>query len=425
MTAREETFLSDDLLRQLMGVGEIDLLIGIHTGASGEIARPAADSIEEQCLRNFVRDRVALLTVNGSHGQEDTATDQNDAFVAAEGKRGVPALRTIHKLSAGFEGKPENGTLIRTLLAVADLLRARVAAVVTPSSPSVPPEWLANLVRPIRRDQFDFVAPLYRRHWNQGLLTRSLLYPMTRALFGYRIREPYSEDFAVSGRLATQCLDRDEWREEAVAARPEAWLAAEAISAGAPICQAFVGTKEYPSSVSGATIVQAIRQTVGALFWLMETHSGLWLEIKESKGIHTVGPDHEVTMGPVPIDRQRLQEMFRTGVGELEPILGTILSADTHSGIQRIAANEDRLEFPQDLWVRTVYEFAAAYHHQVIDRDHVVQAIVPLYRGMAGAYLEENGSATPDIIEAKCERLCVEFERQKPFLVEQWSEKTR
>jgi hypothetical protein len=65
------------------------------------------------------------------------------------------------------------------------------------------------------------------------------------------------------------------------------------------------------------------------------------------------------------------------------------------------------------------------YHRQVIDRGHLVQALVPLYRGLVGVYLEKNRNATPDQIEADCEALCIEFEKQKPFLVERWNEKRR
>lgn len=425
MPSREDTFLSDELLRQLMGVGEIDLLIGINTHELNGATELVTEQIEECCLRNFVRDRVALVTANGRGRAALTGSDEELPPHPGDSRRGITALRTIHKLTAGFDGEPDNGQKTRTLLAVADLLRAKAVVVVTPQTAALSPEWLVNLVKPIRRENFDYVAPLYRRNSNQGLLTRNLLYPMTRAVFGYRIREPYSEDFALSGRLASQCLECEEWKEEAVRARPESWLAMQAMAAGAPICQAYLGPKDYPASVSGAAIVQAIRHTVGALFWLMEKHSGFWLETKASKPIHSIGPEHDLVAEPGRGNRKRLQNMFRTGVSELEPVLRTIVSTETHDRIHAVAMNDAKLEFPAELWVRTLYEFAIGYHRQVMDRDHLVQALVPLYRGKAGACLEANRNATPEQIEAECEALSMEFEKQKPFLAEQWSAKGR
>jgi glucosylglycerate synthase len=429
MPTREDTFLSDDLLRQLMGVGEVDLLVGINSQEPNGASAIIAEHVEEVCLRNFVRDRVALVTPNGDGSAPtlDSVDESEPPLKPGEIRRGITALRTIHRLTAGFEGEPDNGHKARTLLAIADLLRAKTVAVVTPPLSTMSPDWLVNLVRPVRHDNFDFVAPLYRRSWNQGLLTRTLLYPMIRAIFGHRIREPYSEDFAVSGRLATQCLDREEWKEEAVRARPESWLVSEAIAAGAPVCQAYLGQKDYPASVTSAEIVQTIRNTVGSLFWLIETHSSLWLELKGSKPIHTVGPEHDILVetDPTAVNRSRIQEMFRTGVSELEPVLQIIVSPETNERIQAVADDDDKLEFPAELWVRTLYEFVLGYHRQVIDRGHLVQALVPLYRGLVGVYLEKNRNATPDQIEADCEALCIEFEKQKPFLVERWNEKRR
>ena len=68
------------------------------------------------------------------------------------------------------------------------------------------PDWLQRLVRPVYNDNFDLVSPIYRRQKFEGVLMRNLLYPMTRAIYGYRVREPYASEFALSGRLATDFL---------------------------------------------------------------------------------------------------------------------------------------------------------------------------------------------------------------------------
>ncbi len=67
-----------------------------------------------------------------------------------------------------------------------------------------------------------------------------------------------------------------------------------------------------------------------------------------------------------------------------------------------------------------LYEFAASYHHSVINRDHLVQALVPLYRGKIYSFLAEYSDASATDMEAASENLCLEFERQKPYLTEKW-----
>ncbi len=73
------------------------------------------------------------------------------------------------------------------------------------------------------------------------------------------------------------------------------------------------------------------------------------------------------------------------------------------------------------MWVKTVYEFAASYHKTVISRDHIIQAMAPLYRGRIFTFLTENRNASGEMVEANVEKLCVEFERWKPYLLELWN----
>jgi len=116
--------------------------------------------------------------------------------------------------------------------------------------------------------------------------------------------------------------------------------------------------------------------------------------------------------------------MFRSGVTELEPILSSILDPETHSEIRSIVSlEEEKFRFKSDIWVRTLYDFAASYHHAVINRDHLVQALAPLYRGMTYSFLVEHADSSPAEMETASEMLCAEFELQKPYLMERWKAK--
>jgi glucosylglycerate synthase len=114
--------------------------------------------------------------------------------------------------------------------------------------------------------------------------------------------------------------------------------------------------------------------------------------------------------------------MFHSGVAELEPVLKQILSPPTLSELQRIATlAEDDFSYADELWARTVYEFAASYHKSVISRDHIVQALAPLYRGRAFTFLVENREVSGEQLEQNVENFCLTCERLKPSLVELWN----
>jgi hypothetical protein len=56
----------------------------------------------------------------------------------------------------------------------------------------------------------------------------------------------------------------------------------------------------------------------------------------------------------------------------------------------------------------------------VIGRDHIVQALVPLFRGRTYTFLTENRDASAEEVEKNIETLCQSFEQQKPYLLEIW-----
>ena len=119
-----------------------------------------------------------------------------------------------------------------------------------------------------------------------------------------------------------------------------------------------------------------------------------------------------------------MREMFVTGVSELETVFRSVLTESTLSELQKIAALDlNAFRYPAEVWAKTVFEFAASYHKSVISRDHIVQALVPLYRGRALTFLLENRDASADGIEKNVESLCGEFERLKPYLLEMWAER--
>jgi hypothetical protein len=304
------------------------------------------------------------------------------------------------------------------------LLRARACAVISPATFNLTPDSIANLLRPVYQDKFDFVAPLYTRHKYQGLLVRNLLYPMSRAVFGCGIRELYPDEWGFSGRLASFCLNQEVWHEEAIQARPEGWMAISGISSDFRFCQVFLGEKSQVTKGGGADIVEVLRQTVGTLFWCLETQQRSWLGRDKSQTVPTFGPTYELTTKPTNLDRHRIFEMFRIGVTELEPILSSILDPETHSQIKSILSlDEGKFRFRPDLWVRTLYDFAASYHHAVINRNHLVQALAPLYRGMTHSFVVEHADSSSAEMEAANEKLCIEFEKQKPYLMERWKAK--
>ncbi|MGB9433018.1 MAG: hypothetical protein WBQ89_12310, partial [Candidatus Acidiferrum sp.] len=220
----EDSFLADDLFRQLMSVGEVDLLVGISSHDAGDAVGQAVQAVEQSIQRQFIRQRVVIVLLDG--GTKDENAVAGASLENPEEKRvrspGITSLRTIHRVAANFSSPPSPGIALRTILAVADLLQARACAVVSAAVSDLNSDSIANLLTPVYREKLDFVAPLYARHKFQGLLMRNLLYPMSHAVFGCGIREIFPAEWGFSGRLARYCLNQDVWHEDAIRVQPEA-----------------------------------------------------------------------------------------------------------------------------------------------------------------------------------------------------------
>ena len=416
----EESYLTDNFLRQLINVGEVDILVGLPTHNNAKTIGSIVHTIQSGILRGFPRERAVIVNVDGgsSDGTPElvTGVSIDDLHPASN----LYALRTLPSISTKYASSPASGVAFRTILAAAELVRAKACVVLSPESTNIEPEWLSQLLRPIYDGGFDLVTPAYRRHKLDGLLITNLLYPMTRALYGLRIREAYALEFGFSGRLGSQFLGQNVWNDGTGEAGVELRFTLAAIAARSRICQSFLGEKDHIEHHT-ADLVPALRQTVGVLFSALEPDFSIWSAVAGSQPVPTTGADHEVLLEPLRVNRKRLREMFSTGVAELESVFQSILSPSTQAELQRIARlGEEEFHYPAELWVRTVYEFAASYQKAVISRDHIIQALAPLFRGRAFTFLMENRNASADEVENNIEALCLEFERSKPYLLQLW-----
>ena len=416
-------FLTDDFLRQLINVGEADILVGLPTHNNAKTVGSVVHTIRSGILRGFPRERVVIINADG--GSRDgtpeliTGVSIDDVRPATD----VYALRTLHAISTKYASTPQSGVAMRTILSAAELLRAKACIVISPESETITPEWISNLLRPVYYEGFDLVSPTYQRHKFDGLLTTNLLYPMVRALYGARIREAYMSEFGFSGRLGSQFLGLNRWNDGIGENGTELRLTLAAVTGGFRICQSFLGKRD-PVERRAADLVPTLRQSVGVLFSALESDFDKWSAISGSQEVPTTGNDIELLLDPLRVNRKRLREMFAKGVSELDSVFQSILSPSTLAELKRIVdLSEEQFRYPAELWVRTVYEFAAAYQKSVINRDHIIQALAPLFRGRVFTFIVENRNGSAKDVANNIEGLCLEFERLKPYLLEMWKSK--
>jgi hypothetical protein len=331
-------------------------------------------------------------------------------------------LSPVHKIVTPYHGIPGKGSAFRTIFAVATRLNAKACAVVDSDLRSISPEWMELLLGPVLREGFDFVSPLYLRHKYDGTITNSIVYPLTRALYGRDVRQPIGGDFGFSGRLAAHYLGKPVWESNVARFGIDIWMTTTAIADGFRVCQSFLGAKIHDAKDPGSDLTQMFVQVVASVFDLMATYARVWAARRDVEDVPLFGFPHGVGLEPVAVDLGRMVRVFRQATRDLGEIWRRFLSPETVSGLLARAATEDaEFALPDPLWVRVVHEAALGYRKRVLPSDQLLGSLVPIYLGRTASFVRETAECSAEEVEEIIRRLSEEYLRQKPELLRAWS----
>src|SRR3954451_21128388 len=99
-------------------------------------------------------------------------------------------LQRISLTYPEVDGVGGKGAALRTIFQIAAQLEVQALVVVDSDLRSIVPEWIELLAGPIVKGGSDSLAPLNRRYKYDARITNTVTYPLTRALYGLRIRQP-------------------------------------------------------------------------------------------------------------------------------------------------------------------------------------------------------------------------------------------
>jgi hypothetical protein len=303
---------------------------------------------------------------------------------------------------------------------VAERLSARACAVVDADLRSITPGWIELLLGPVLQQGFDFVAPLYLRHKYDGTITNSIVYPLTRALYGREVRQPIGGDFGFSGRLASHYLTKRVWETDVARFGIDIWMTTTALAEGFRVCQAFLGAKIHDAKDPGVDLAGMVVQVVSSVFDLMETYHERWRLVEGTEQVPLFGFPHGVGLEPVAVNVERMTSIFRQASRDLSEVWERILSSETLGEVKALGSAVDQPVFTDRLWVQVVYEFALAYRRQALPRDQLLRSLVPLYLGRTASFVVRTANSSSEEVEALIRGVADEFVSQKPALLRRW-----
>lgn len=417
----DESLLSDDLLRQLVATGHVDILVGVPTLNNASTVVDVVRAAQVGLGNYFPRARALIF--NADSGSDDgTPTLVRDATTDDTGTVSASRpLRTAHRITTPYHGLPGKGRAMRMIFAVADLLSADAVVALDPNVTSVTPEWIPALAGPIRDGRADLVAPWYPRAATDAPLVTQLVRPLVRAAYGWTLYEPLMGEFGCSRAFATHCLEHPAWGTVVMPENVDVWMAAEAMAAGFRPAQSALGLRLIGPSRKRPALPDVFQQVMDAVCACLDLHESYWLTRGHAEPVPCFGTLSGAleSFGARP-DVAGMADAFTRDVAALYPVLETILTPPTLAGVTAAAAVPSALAYDDDLWAATVFEFLLAYHRGVMSREHVMQTLLPLYLGRTAAFLMGHASSGPATVDAALESLCLAFERAKPPAAALW-----
>jgi hypothetical protein len=386
-----------------------EVVVGVPAERDRTAAHEAAIAVQAG-LRAAFPGRPALAVVLA--GDAEGTLAPGAAIPIPEPGMPAPAIHT------GGGAAPE--AALHTLLEVALALGAPACALLEPMPRPPDAGWLRALVEPVLRGEADLVAPSYARRRLDGLLVTGLVYPLTRALFGQRLRQPLGRELVMSRRLAEHLSRDDEWRTDPAHAGADLWVITKALVRECRCAQVFLGPRPVPQP-QPADVSDAIAAVLGNLFHEMALHAPRWQRVRGSSPVATFGDEHLPEDPPHAPATGPLVAGFALGAQDLRKYWGAVLPPAALYALQRIPREPpEAFRLPDNLWARVVYDFAVGWRVKVMDRGQLLRSMTPLYRGWVASWVNEVRALDDAGADARLERLCEAFEAEKPYLISRW-----
>ena len=268
------------------------------------------------------------------------------------------------------------------------------------------------------------MAPLYSRYKYDGTITNAIAYPLTRALYGARIRQPIGGEFAISGDLVQRYLELDTFDDLTARFGIDVWMTHSALNEGFAVCQTRLGAKIHDAKDPASDLGPMFRQVVGTLFRLAGHYQDRWLKVRGSHAIPDYGFERVIAPEVVEVNHAKLIDNFETARLSQAEAWRDMLAAEQLDRIMtlEIPPEPGDFAFPSELWIRCLYDALVAYNRPGTDRERLLAALTPLYFGRTAGFIAETSEMTTDQAERVIDAQAQAFEQLKPYLVTRWRE---
>lgn len=361
----------------------------------------------------------SVLLISDAHSNDHTLAEIKKMNLDIECVTYQHPVYPVHKILSPYHGIPAKNIALQTIFEIARSLNSQLCCVLNANVKEFLPDWLSILTAPVLEKNMDFIVPLYSRHKYDGTIAKLLVYPVTRAVYGKKFMQPLTGEYVLSSRLINHLLNKNIWDSDLARVGIDLWISTTAICDGFNIAHTCLG--QMCGIKNDLELSTVYSQIARSLFILMESYFDHWKQVNRVEPTPMFGSKVEILTTRTRLNLEKMINTFRLGTEALVPFLEMILDAKDLTQLQRLAKlSLDQFDFPDDLWARVVYDFAAAFHNRIWPADQLLKSMVSIYLGRTVSFILKNQNSNQQNIEQNIEHICVEFENNRNYLLKKW-----
>lgn len=405
---------SEETRQQAERIGSADIVVGVAGPVAPDELRTRAETVFGLLGPTFssLRFVFAWPSATAESPVASLAADQPAALTF------FPFSFNAHTGSEFWAGVSAQQ---RAVLGLAAQLNARACIVLGPDLAALHPHPLQLFAYAVLERQCGLVMPIYNAGRYDGLINSGILAPLSRALYGRRIRYPLAWDFAASGTMCAQ-LARLNSHQNGHGGGSLLWpvTVASTQAPQTPLGQVHLDV-HHQTAAAGLDLSAVLTQIVGSLFQEMESCAAHWQRVRASQPVSTWGTAPAAPPETEPVDTRPMLDSFLLGSRNLDEVWRLVLPPNTLLDLRRLTRlAPESFRIPDELWAGIVYDFALAYRLRTLSRAHLMGAFTPLYLGWVASWIREASTLSHAEAEQRLEQLARAWEEKKPYLLSRW-----
>ena len=156
--------VSPEIKEQTRDIGSAEVMVAIPV-YNNESTISHVMEVAAEGLSTFFADMKSVLFVCEGGSLDET---KNVARMTDIGL-------SVDKMVGTYRGEAGKGNALRAVFQTARTLGVKGCALIDGDTRSVTPDWVNNLLTPIVRENYDFVAPYYKRYKFDGTITNIIV----------------------------------------------------------------------------------------------------------------------------------------------------------------------------------------------------------------------------------------------------------